>query len=610
MTESARLPDPTQQQLVAEVRLELGQSSEIPRINRLLDQHHHLGSLQPVGERLCYVARDATQQWVAVLVFSAAAKHRQHRDQWIGWSEEQRRRRLSLVTNNPRFLLLPDPPAPNLGSRILRLTPDRLSADWQARYGHPVAVVETCVDPAQFCGTVSTANGWTEPGQTDGWGRCQRGCYVKHDRPKRLFVRPLRRNACRSLQAGHRKPGLAGVEAKGPARCTKRVREIRALVEHFKALPEYRGRVASHPLFSLATLLFPAVLCAAPRGQTDLAEFARGFSQGQRRALGVRRNPQGRYPAPSQSTFSRFLAGIDAAKLNEQLLQIQRQLRGAAPRQELVVMDGKEPNHGRGASVLTAVTVPGLHCLGSGMVATKTNELPVAQQQLIPPLDLAGRFVSLDALHTQTETARTVVLEGGGHYLLTAKDNQPTVRANIENQAAAPQADFPPEQPTATQARTREINKGRAENRAIRTAPISPETAGFPFAGQAARLLRQTRGRKDAMAALVASAPVTLLPALLWLQLNRRSWGVESGLQQRLDVSCNDDRCRVQSDKGIRVLGMFRRLANSRFMEWRTRQPRPDHVTTTNFQTLMAENHRPAAVRFVLAKHSSLKNRS
>jgi predicted transposase YbfD/YdcC len=74
----------------------------------------------------------------------------------------------------------------------------------------------------------------------------------------------------------------------------------------------------------------------------------------------------------------------------------------------------------------------------------KTNEIPVAQETLIPPLDLAGRFVSLDALHTQDETARRVVLEAGGDYLLTAKKNQPTLLANIQKQVAAPRADFPP----------------------------------------------------------------------------------------------------------------------------------------------------------------------
>ena len=444
MANSKRLPEDIQQQLLREVRVEVALRSEIPQIHKLLDQHHYLGSLRPVGERLYYIARDAANRWVAVLVFSAAARHLKHRDEWIGWSNEQRRRRLSLVTNNSRFLLLPKLSVPNLGSRVLRLTLDRLSGDWQTQYGHPVEVVETFVDPEQFSGTVYTASGWTELGQTDGWGRCQREYYVKHNKPKRLFVRALRPNSCRSLQAEHLKPDLAIVETKVPARCTKPAKEIRSVVDHFKALPEYRERVESYPLFSLASLIFLAMLCEAPRGQTDLEKFARGLSQGQRRALGIRRNRQGHYPAPSQSTFSRFLAGIDPIKLNEQMLQIQRLLRGQAPPQELVVMDGKEPNHGSGASILTAITVPSQYYLGSALVDKKTNEIPVAQKDLIPPLDLEGRFVSLDALHTQDETARTVVLEAGGHYLLTVKKNQPTIRANIKKKVTAPQADFSP----------------------------------------------------------------------------------------------------------------------------------------------------------------------
>ena len=133
---------------------------------------------------------------------------------------------------------------------------------------------------------------------------------------------------------------------------------------------------------------------------------------------------------------------------------------------------------------------------------------------------------------------------------------------------------------------------------------------GFPFAAQAARLLRQTQGRKDEEVALITSAPTKKLKALLWLLLNRQGWGIENGLHQRLDISYNDDRCRVQSDKGILIFGMFRRIANSLFMEWRQHQRRPEHVTTTDFQTLMAEEHRRRALRFVIAKHPSLKNLS
>jgi hypothetical protein len=444
MPKATRLPDERQQRLLNEVRVHMAERTQLFRIDKLLNRHHYLGSLKPVGERMYYLATDASGRWLAILVFSAAANHLRPRDQWIGWSNEQRRRRLSLITNNCRFLLLPGCSVPNLGSRILRLTLDRLSHDWQAHYAHPILAVETFVDPQQFCGTVYTANGWIELGQTDGWGRCRRDYYVQHDQPKRLFVRPLCRNACRSLQAEQLKPALAVVEARVAPRCTQRVKEIRSIVEHFKPLPEYRDRVESYPLFSLAALILLAMLCEAPRGQTDLEKFARGLSRAQRRTLGIRRNRQGQYPAPSQSTFSRFLAGIDEAKLNESLLAIQRQLRGPAPPGELVVMDGKEPKHGRGASILTALSVPSQYYLGSAVVDEKTNEIPVAQKELIPLLDLEGRFVSLDALHTQDETARKVVMEAGGHYLLTGKKNQPTLLANIQTKVPAPRADFPP----------------------------------------------------------------------------------------------------------------------------------------------------------------------
>jgi tRNA/tmRNA/rRNA uracil-C5-methylase (TrmA/RlmC/RlmD family) len=155
-----------------------------------------------------------------------------------------------------------------------------------------------------------------------------------------------------------------------------------------------------------------------------------------------------------------------------------------------------------------------------------------------------------------------------------------------------------------------ENNKGRVENRAIRTAQVGAEDVGFPFAAQAARLLRQTQGRADEQVALITSALPQRLKAQQWLQLNRQSWDIESGLHQRLDVSYNDDRCRVQNPKTMLILGMYRRLANSLFMEWRQHQPRPEHLTTTDFQTRMTEEHCFKALRFLLAKRPSLKSLS
>jgi len=78
-------------------------AKERRRAQQLLRKHHYLGGLKAVGEQMCYAAVDAQGKWLALLIFSAAAKHLKHRDQWIGWTRAQRDRRLSLVVNNSRF---------------------------------------------------------------------------------------------------------------------------------------------------------------------------------------------------------------------------------------------------------------------------------------------------------------------------------------------------------------------------------------------------------------------------------------------------------------------------------------------------------------------------
>lgn len=123
-------------------------------------------------------------------------------------------------------------------------------------------------------------------------------------------------------------------------------------------------------------------------------------------------------------------------------------------------------------------------------------------------------------------------------------------------------------------------------------------------------LLRQVKGRKDEWVSLITSATPKQLPAQKWLQLNRYAWGIENGTHQRLDVSHNDDRCRIQTSSSIWVIGMFRRLSNSLFMEWRSRQTKPEYQTTTDFQTVMAEDQRRGALRLVTSRHPKLRSAS
>ncbi len=436
------LPNEHEQALLEGIRIVSVQDARTRRrCNRLLDEHHYLGSLAAVGEQRWYIAQDASGDWVGVLVFTAACKHLRARDAWIGWAPDQRRKRLAELANNARFCLLKK--TPNLATRVMGLTLARLSEDWERKYGHPVLAVETFVDPEQFNGGCYRAGGWQEVGQTSGYGRCQRDYYVKHDKPKRLFVRELVRGACRSLRAEHLKPALAGVEQKVPVVSAVGAAGLRCLVGYLKQVPDFRDRIGRYPIWSLLGIVACAHLSGAPRGQKDLAAFARRLTMAQRRALGIRRDRDGAYPAPSQPTFSRLLGHVDALKVEEAILAFQKQVRGECPKQELINMDGKHLKHSQGQQILTAVSARTLHYLGSRPVTGKTNEIPIAQD-LLPHMDLEDRRVSLDALHTQDETARQLVQEAGADYFLTVKKNRLTQHEDIRQLMQPAPAGFSP----------------------------------------------------------------------------------------------------------------------------------------------------------------------
>ena len=151
-----------------------------------------------------------------------------------------------------------------------------------------------------------------------------------------------------------------------------------------------------------------------------------------------------------------------------------------------------------------------------------------------------------------------------------------------------------------------EQNKGAPESRTLEARAVAAETLGFPFAAQAAHLTRQRAGRQNETVGLLTDLTPDELPPRQWLQANRQGWGIENGSHQRLDVSLNDDRCRVRSTNGLWILGMLRRLVISLFMEWRHRQPKPHHKHLTDFQAAMGEDNLAKALRFVTRKQANL----
>jgi hypothetical protein len=173
-----------------------------------------------------------------------------------------------------------------------------------------------------------------------------------------------------------------------------------------------------------------AMATGVRRGPDDLADFADTLSQPQLRALHFRQDKRsGLHRCPKRTTFIRLLAGVDAAVLERILLQWQQQLTGPI-QDQLVIVDGKKMRHA-GVEMVNATNGKGQY-LGGVITEAKSNEIPAARQ-LLARLDLGGKIVLADALHTQVETAQLVLYDKGADYLLTVKGNQSTLQTTLQD---------------------------------------------------------------------------------------------------------------------------------------------------------------------------------
>jgi hypothetical protein len=141
-----------------------------PLFNSLIEHHHYLGYEQPVGEHLKYLVWSHGRP-VACMAWSSAPRHLGSRDQFIGWSQQARKRNIRLIAYNTRFLILPWIQVPHLASHILSRVTATLSNEWERLYGHPIWFAETFIDPERFRGTCYRAANWILLGRTTGRGK-------------------------------------------------------------------------------------------------------------------------------------------------------------------------------------------------------------------------------------------------------------------------------------------------------------------------------------------------------------------------------------------------------------------------------------------------------
>ncbi len=287
--------------------------SEEARFQEQMALHHYLGALPKIGETLWYVAT-WQDEWVAQLSMSAAAMKCGVRDRWIGWDFRSQYGRLKLIANNSRFLILPDWHLPNIGSRVLSLTERRIVADWQARFGHPLLLLETFVDPRRFYGGVYRASNWIELGLTKGYRRTRDGYSAQVDAPKRVFVRPL----CRNPQMQLTQPSREQHQLTGAPNIMLNAEQMRMLPQCFTIISDpRRAQGRRHRLPVVLAIATGAILCGM-RGYKAISDWADALGQKARERFGCRKW-NGHYVVPSEFVIRDCLVRIEPGALDRAL---------------------------------------------------------------------------------------------------------------------------------------------------------------------------------------------------------------------------------------------------------------------------------------------------
>lgn len=213
------------------------------------------------------------------------------------------------------------------------------------------------------------------------------------------------------------------------------VSEQADLVTLLGQVPDPRKRRGvRHPVAGLLAVAVSAVVAGA-QGFTAIGEWARDAGGDVLARLGLST------PA-EESTFRRLFAAIDPDVLDAVIGTWAATRAAVVGGRRVIAIDGKTVRGARtGAEAEAAPHLVAALAHGAGLVlgqvavATKSNEIPAARQ-LLEHLDLAGAVITMDAMHTQRETAARITA-GGGDYVFTVKGNQCATR---RSDAFPPQA--------------------------------------------------------------------------------------------------------------------------------------------------------------------------
>jgi len=404
-------------------------AKERKRFDALLGQYHYLGESRAVGDAMRMVA-EIKGEWVGLLMWGSAAYRLKPRDEFIGWTATQRAQRQKLVVQNRRFLLLAERGEhPNLASRILGAVVRELPRLWFEAFGYEPLLAETFTDIEAFEGTCYKASGWQPLGKTKGYSRDRADFYVPNDRPKKLWVRELRRDATGLLGAMELPEEChKGANSNADGVLPLQKKQIESLHEALCKVPDPRARNRTFHIGSILTLVAMAIF-SGHQNLVQIVRFANRLRNDQRKELGLPRfKPDSSYrKVPSYKVFYNLLRKLDINAFAQGLSRWLAEHSGTLP--TALALDGKFIRNTVGIVCLVD------HETGTPRAMIKASkkegegqdcEIRAAQRMIENESDLSNTLITADALHAQRRTANAIV-QRGGEFLVQAKDNQKTV---------------------------------------------------------------------------------------------------------------------------------------------------------------------------------------
>lgn len=333
-------------------------------------------------------------------------------------------------------------------------------------------------------------------------------------------------------------------------------------------LDRRKARGRQYPLALIVTVAVLAKLAGYSRVE-DVADWAK-LRQHELHALFATKRAR----MPHHTTWSRILgSAVDACDLEQLVGRILTTPSNEVPHRCSieVALDGKTIRgtipcgQTQGVHLLAAYAPRQGVVLFQVAVESKANEI-VAAPLVLEQLDMTGMLITGDAMFTQRSLSIQIV-EGGGDYLWLVKDNQPTLRDDIEllfaqeyvcaGWSALP-VDF-------SVARTIELGHGRIEERVLTTSSMLAEYSDWPYLSQVFKLnytAQDTRTGKVTTAVRygVTSATREVIDAAALLAATRGHWGIETGLHSRRDGSLKEDAMRTRMGQAPQVIAALNNL--------------------------------------------------